>query len=267
MRFFCLCLASSSTSPPPPFAPRPPLSLSPLCRQVDGEWPSPVPLRRSLQPYSRIPRKRDVQHGSRARMGPNFLGTQPTPPRPHSHVTQQRWSGQPAICSSSWACPTNVTGRCRQCHSAAQSRNPLPRPLCATNLGRGRHGSLPSIALFALYPPKSFLSFVSFISSSSYYFSLSFSVAFPAVLSSVVTIVRPTLIARSPQGRFARLSTLRLTTISGIQSSTTLRLIPPVKETMQYPSPMNLDEISTDDQWHFKSAKPFQYRSHEWVLC
>jgi hypothetical protein len=52
------------------------------------------------------------------------------------------------------------------------------------------------------------------------------------------------------------------------QSSTTSRLFPSVKDTMQNPSPMNFDEISTDDQWHFKNAKPFQYMSsQEWVLC
>ena len=78
-------------------------------------------------------------------------------------------------------------------------------------------------------------------------------------------LVRPILIARSPQGRFARLSTLSLTNLPGTQSSTTPRLFPSVKDTMQYPSPMNLDEISTLDQWHFKTAKPFQYSP--WVLC
>jgi len=152
VRFFCPCLASSSTSPPPPIAPRQPLSLSPLCRQVDGEWPSPVPLRRSLQSYSRIPRK--ARHSVLfSGGGPNFLGTQPIPPRPPSHVTQQRWPGQPAICSSPWACQTNVTGRCRQCRSGAQSRNPLPRQLRVTNLGRAGMAPGPASRCLHYIPP------------------------------------------------------------------------------------------------------------------
>jgi hypothetical protein len=174
------------------------------------------------------------------------------------------------MCSSSWACPTHVTGRCRQCHSAAQSRNPLPRQLRATTW-KGQAWLLGQhcVVWAQDISPESLPSFVSFLSSSSYYSSLFFSITFPAVLtSSLVTLVRPILIARSPQGRFARLSTLSLTILAGTQSSTIPRLFPSVKDTMQNPSPVNFDEISTDDQWHFKNAKPFQYRpSREWVLC
>jgi hypothetical protein len=53
--------------------------------------------------------------------------------------------------------------------------------------------------------------------------SLSLPITFLIVLtSSVVTLVKPVLIARSGQARFVRLSTLSLTTLSATQSSTIL---------------------------------------------
>lgn len=79
------------------------------------------------------------------------------------------------MCSSSWACPTHGTGRCRQCHSAAQSRNPLPRQLRATTWeGAGmapgpalrclRPGYIPRISpLLRLFPFLIVVLFLSFL--------------------------------------------------------------------------------------------------------
>jgi hypothetical protein len=68
VRFFIRpCLASSSTSPPPPIAPRPPLSLSPLrWLRLMGNGRPLFPRSASFSLTRVFLEKRDVQHCSRA---------------------------------------------------------------------------------------------------------------------------------------------------------------------------------------------------------